>query len=156
MEKTVANGKLEITLPDGFHLMDEEEKNKLNVVAGGEFIAFADPERHITATVGWRDLGLASLLVGSSDAVKTAEKQIGDAMQRFGYEFTGFVDRNISGRSCRGFDYTYRTGDTGMGGETCAMKSGRYMYFFNAYFRQEHKEESLDVWKGILASAVRI
>ena len=156
MEKIIANGKLEITLPDGFHLMSEEEKNKLGVAAGGEFIAFTDPERQITATVGWRDLGLASLLIGSSDAVKSAEKQIGDAMQRFGYEFTGFVDRNISGRSSRGFDYTYRTGDTEMGGETCAMKAGRYMYFFNVYFRQEHKEESLDVWKRILASATRI
>ena len=32
MEKIIANGKLEITLPDGFHLMSEEEKSELPMI----------------------------------------------------------------------------------------------------------------------------
>ena len=154
MEKVCINGRIELELPDGFHVLDETEKKDFELAAAGEYVAFSDPQGHILATVGCRNIGIASFLIGTNDAARSAERQIGDAMQGFRYEFTGFVDRTIAGRPSRGFGYTYVSEGTEMSGETCVMKSGKFLYFFNIYYRRSLGENSLKVWKEILDSAV--
>ena len=86
MEKISLNGKLQMLLPDGFRIMDDEEKAGLEVISDGEFTAFSDPERHITGTAGWRDIGtFTALLVSVSDAASVSERQVSAAMSGYGY-----------------------------------------------------------------------
>ncbi len=153
MEKIELDGRIGLTLPDGFHVMQEDEKRKLRLVAEGEYAAFADPARHITATVGWRDIGLVSaLLVSSSVAAQSAQKQIAAAMREYRYELSGFLQRDIRGRKAGGFRYTYEAGGSGMSGETFALKYGKRMYYFNVYYRTVLASESRKTWEEILDS----
>ncbi len=155
MDNILINGKLQMSLPDGFHVMDEEERSGLRVLMSGPFIAFTDPQRHIIATVGWKNAGIASLILRASDIASGSEKQIAKGMQKYAYVSEGFSERNVGGTGASGFGYRY-TPDEGIGmyGETHVLKKGRTVYFFNVYVRDELREESIRVWDDILGSAV--
>lgn len=126
MEKISLNGKLQLLLPDGFRVMDEEEKARLDLISEGELAAFSGPERHITGTAGWRDIGaVTALLVSAGDAASVSERQVTTAMSGYGYTCSGYCDRKIAGKKAKGFDYSYVASDTAMSGETIVMKDGR-------------------------------
>ena len=58
MEKTIRiNDKLTLTFPEGFHVMDDEEKKTLRFLENGPGEALADPEHHIIVTIGWKNMG---------------------------------------------------------------------------------------------------
>ncbi len=155
MNKITANGKLEIAFPDGFHVMDAKEKNTLSLLSEGDFEAVSDPERHITATVGWKNTGLlTSLLVSAYDVAGITEKQVSAAMDSYGYSMTGPVKRKVAGSDSEGFGYTYSASGTEMSGQTLVLKKGRTLYYLNVYFRRESEETGLEVWNSILDSAV--
>ena len=155
MDNILINGKLQMSLPDGFHVMDEEERSGLRVLMSGPFIAFTDPQRHIIATVGWKNAGIASLILRTSDIASGSEKQIAKGMQKYAYVSEDFSERNVGGTGASGFGYRY-TPDEGIGmyGETHVLKKGTTVYFFNVYVRDELRDQSLRVWNDILGSAV--
>ncbi len=153
MEQIDLDGRVGLALPDGFHVMQEEERKNLRLIAEGEYKAFADPERHIISTVGWRDISFAAaLLLSPSDAAQSAQRQIAHSMKDYGYALSGFLQKRICGKKTSGFIYTYKTGVTEMTGETYTLKNSKRIYFFNVYYRTFLSDESRKIWNDMLDS----
>ena len=154
MQEITVNEQVIMTFPDGFHVMTEEERSKMNVAGEGSWIGVADPDRHMIVSAGWRQAGgLAGILLNGHDIAKEAEKRIRKPMQPFGYRLEGFAERTIAGMNAYGFRYAYTAQDIGMNSETYAVKNGKAVMYFHVYFREELREESLSVWNDILNSA---
>ena len=153
MEDILLNNSLKLPCPEGFHVMDDEERSELNIKGNGPGVCLSNPERHIIVSIGWQQVGgLTSLLLKSGDIVKNSEKAIRKSMQSYGYQLEGFLQRSIAGNKADGFAYTYEAKEIPMYGQSCAMKIGKVFYYFHFYARQAFREESLEIWEEILDS----
>ena len=98
MEELLVNEKLKLPVYDSFHVLDEEERKSMTFLAEGPCVCLADPDRHMTVTVGWKPAGgLASLLLNAKDIARSSEKAVSAAMWEFGYRNGGFLSRKIAG-----------------------------------------------------------
>ena len=71
------NNTLSLTFPDGFHVMNNDERKKLKMLADGPGECLTDPDRHIIISIGWKELGLfPALLVSVKDAADNSQKAI--------------------------------------------------------------------------------
>lgn len=145
------NHELQVTCPESFHVMDDEERSKLNFLGEGEFECLSDPERHIMICIGWKKLtGLTAALVSASMTAGSMEKRIRRPMKRFGYRMTGTKTLRIDGETASGYGYEYEVQDIAMAGESYACKRGSVMYYFHAYYRKALLEDSVPVWERIV------
>ena len=148
------NYSLRLSFPDGFHVMDNDERQKLKMLVDGPGECLTDPDRHIIISIGWKELSLfPSLLVSSKDAADNSQKAISQAMQPYGYRFRETFAENIGGKSAPGFSYEYEAQGISMHGETCVIKHNKVLYYLHIYMRRELKGESTKIWKDILATA---
>ena len=156
MEEVLLNDKYRLQYPDGFHIMDEEESSRLNLLEGGSFIGLTDPGRHMIITVGWRKTGgFLSVMLKTKDLAAKMEKTIGQAMKPLGFRSEGHLDRIIAGNRAEGFSYTYQAQDTAMLGQSCVLKADKTVFYFHLYTREALREENLPVWNKILDSVKR-
>ena len=51
------NDRYTLPVPDGFHVLEEADKQKLNVMGGGDWMGLSDPVRHLLMTLGWKKIG---------------------------------------------------------------------------------------------------
>ena len=150
----IFNNTLHLSFPDSFHVMDYDERQKLNKLVDGPGECLADPENHIIISIGWKELGLfPALLVSSKDAADNSQKAISQAMQPYGYRFRETFAEDIDGEKAPGFSYEYEAQGIAMHGETCVVKHNKVLYYLHIYMRRELKEESTKIWKDILATA---
>ena len=148
------NSTLHLSFPDGFHVMDNDERQKLKMLVDGPGECLTDPDRHIIISIGWKELSLfPSLLVSSKDAADNSQKAISQAMQPYGYRFRETFAEDIGGKSAPGFSYEYEAQGISMHGETCVIKHNKVLYYLHIYMRRELKGESTKIWKDILATA---
>lgn len=147
------NNELVMECPEGFHVMTEEERGKINLLEDGQWVGLSDPDRHMMITIGWKELGgiMAKLMSGKSLA-ENIEKQISKGMAAFGYESEGSRERQIAGMDAAGFGYKYAAQGIDMVGEAYAAKKNKTAYYFYLYAREELKSESLAVWEEFLRS----
>ena len=136
------NNTLSLTFPDGFHVMNNDERKKLKMLADGPGECLTDPNRHIIISIGWKE-----------DAADNSQKTISQAMQPYGYRFRETFAEDIGGESAPGFSYEYEAQGIAMHGETCVIKHNKVLYYLHIYMRRELKEESTKIWKDILATA---
>ena len=79
------NNSLHLSFPDGFHVMDYDERKNLKMIEEGPGECLTNPEKHIIISIGWKELSfLPSLLVSARDASDNAQKAIQSAMQPYG------------------------------------------------------------------------
>ena len=148
------NNTLRVFYPDGFHVLDENERSKFKSLGGGPVECLSDPERHILISTGWKSLGmLTGMLFGAKDAAESAEAQVRKAMKANGYRSNGFLTEEIGGEESSGYCYEYEAEGMVMYGETCVVKRGKELYFLHFYTRVAMKDENLEMWNGMLASA---
>ena len=154
MKNTITiNHELGISYPDGFHVMDPGERQRLRVLEDGPVKCLSDPERHIMISIGYKQPPkLALMMLNAKDIAKNAEKKIRKAMQPFGYRPAGFTDRSMGGEKAYGFAYEYEAQGTGMYAETFALKKGKTVYYLHFYARKALQEESAALWKEICDS----
>lgn len=139
--------------PDGFHVLDSEERKGIHFLGNAQGECLSDPERHTMISVGWKSIGgIFSLLLNAKDLAKRMESDIKKSMQRYGYRLGGFEEKRVSDKKAEGFCYEYEVQGVGMYGESCIVKDGRMLYYLNVYTRKENMDESLDVWNRILLS----
>ena len=142
--------------PDGFHIMDEEETSRLNILEGGSFIGLSDPGRHMIVTIGWKKTnGLLSLILKTKDIAERMEKTIGRAMKNSGFQREGHLERIIAGSKAEGFSYYYTAQDTDMLGQSFVVKDDKTVVYFHFYARTALRKESLKVWNMLLDSVKR-
>ena len=148
------NDRLTLSWPDGFHVMNEEERKKLTFYGDGPSEVISDPDRHIIVSVGWKPLGgFAGLLLGARDIAKDMEKKLSRPMQAYGWRSGGACTKTVGGEKAEGFSYEYETQGIGMYGESYAVKHGKALYYLHFYARKALQSESLKVWDAILDSA---
>jgi len=107
MMNGIAIEKLTLSYPDGFHIMDAGEKEKLNFLGGSTGECLNDPDRHIIISIGYKSAGGLGFLVSAKDAAKRTEAAIRKPMQAFSYHLNGFDKRSIGGEDAEGFRYEY-------------------------------------------------
>ena len=72
MQTFSVNYEMTAVFPDGFHLMSQDERNRMNMPFDGEWAGFSDPDRHMVVTIGWKMVNrLSAMLV---DAPALADK----------------------------------------------------------------------------------
>ena len=152
MQSVVLNEEYVMTYPEGFHVMDEEERGKLNLlVEDGEWIGLFDPERAILVSLGWKKApGLALKLLSNKDLAKDMEKRIRKPMQSLGYVKEGFAEKNIAGEKAWGFSYTYKTQGPDMYAQSYVFKHEKTIYYFHFYSQDILKYENVKVWDKML------
>lgn len=155
MENRVTwNDTLTISCPEGFHVLDEAERGKLNFIQDGPGGGISDPDRHILISTGWKPFGgLSAMLLGIKDVAKNMEGRVRKPMQNYGYRLDGFVSGNVGNEKAEGFCYEYEAGGVGMYAESWVVKYKKVLYFLHFYARRELKDESLEIWNEILSSA---
>ena len=148
------NNELTVTCPDGFHVMDAEEKKKLNAIGGiGEVIT--DPDRHIIISIGWKNVGgLISAMFNAKNASREVEKNYKSSMKAYGYRFGDHISRTIAGEKAEGFSFGYTAGEIEMYAESYAVKHNKEFYYIHYYSRTAVKEDNAAVLNEILDSAV--
>ncbi|MDO5133853.1 MAG: hypothetical protein Q4D81_12885 [Eubacteriales bacterium] len=152
METSLLNNELMITVPDGFHVMDDEELGRLNSFGEKPGWSIADPDRHITISIAWKKNAMASFLLNPREIAKKMEMSLQKIMAPYGYELQMFVQENLGGVEAPGFRYAYSVQETGMIGESLSMKKGKTFYYVHCYLRRELLEESIPVLQEIFES----
>ena len=148
------NDHLTLACPDGFHVMDEEERKNLTFIAEGSCECITDPVRHILITVGCRTLGkLAAMLVSAKDAAGNMEAALREAMRRYSFRENGSAAIDLSGEKARGLSYGYVAHDTDMYAESYVAKRGKALYYLNFYVRETYRDKGLKTWEEFLSSA---
>ncbi len=148
------NDHLTLACPDGFHVMDEEERKNLTFIAEGSCECITDPVRHILITVGCRTLGkLAAMLVSAKDAAGNMETALREAMRRYSFRENGSAAIDLSGEKARGLSYGYVAHDTDMYAESYVAKRGKALYYLNFYVRETYRDKGLKTWEEFLSSA---
>ena len=151
------NNHFRLSYPDGFHVMDEKEREKLNFLLEGPGEVLTDPERHIMISIGWKvPGGLTSMLVSVKDAAKSMEARVRKPMRSYGYQANGFVTKTVGGENAEGFCYEYEAQGTGMYAESYVLKHKRVFYYLHFYARRKLKDENLGIWAAMLSSAIWI
>ena len=139
----VLNQELMISIPEGFHVMSEEELSKLNHYGQIPNWCVSDPDRHIILSVSWKKSGFASLLLNTVEVAKKMEGEIHRLLSSYGYELKGYITANLGGVSADGFRCSYIAQDVPMIGESLSAKKGKVFYYIHGYLREELQEESL-------------
>ena len=149
------NDTLKIYYPEGFHVMDESERSSFKSLGGGPIDCLSDPERHIVISTGWKSIGrLLGMMFGAKDSAKSAEAQVRRAMKPYNYRLNGFFAKEVGGEKAEGYCFEYDAQGVHMYGETCVVKRGKELYFLHLYTRIGSKDENLEIWNGMLTSAV--
>ena len=155
MQNKLTLKDLTLFLPDGFHVMDEAEWSKMQLLASGECAGLADPQRHIIVTAGYKQINsFSAALLSGRDLVKNMEKQIRKSMTSLGYSLICFDSRTVDGKTAEGFRYTYTSSSVDMTGESLVIKSGKELYYLHVYMRSELLSPSLPVWENLLDSVL--
>lgn len=153
MKTMAVNHELRLSYPDDFHVMDAEERSKLNFYEEGECECLSSPERHMIISIGWKHLqGLVASLAGAASAAKNMEKCISRPMQQYGYRLAETKDTVLDGEPAKGFCYEYEAQGISMVGESFACKRNKTMYYLNVYYRKEVQEESASFWEEFFTS----
>ena len=71
MTSTVINGEMRIPLPEGFHVMSDEERLALSKGQNAPAWVMSNEEKHLLFSVSWKAIpAIASMLLGPKDMVK--------------------------------------------------------------------------------------
>lgn len=147
------NNELNLSYPESFHIMDQEERSRLQFMTKGAGECIADPERHMILSVGWQTLGLMpSLLLKTEDIAKKMCDSIRRSMEPYGYKNEALLSRNLDGSPAQGIRYQYAASEIEMTGESYVVKHKRTLYYFHCYSRTALEEENAGILDGILDS----
>ena len=146
------NNELEITLPDGFHILTEEELAGMNFSDGKPDLCISDPERHIIISIAWRKSGFAAHLLSAKDVIGKMESGIRKSMEPYGYSLETFLTEDMNGTPAEGFRYEYEAQGISMIGETFSVRKGKVFYYIHCYLRKALREESLQTLESFFGT----
>ena len=136
MMELILNDELQLQYPDGFHILSDEERSKLNILEDGEWVGLSEPDLHILVTLACKKVnGLASMMLSEQDLVRKMEKQVSKSMRPFGFRKRGDKRCLIGGRKACGFGYEYTSQDIDMYAESYLIK--KRIRFTTSTFIQE-------------------
>ena len=149
MNSLIVNEELTMNVPEGFHIMTEEEMAQLKYFDKPMWL-ITDPDRHMIFTVSWRKSGLAALLLKPKDIIKKMEPQLRKAMKPYDYGFQSYLQADMGGLPAEGFLYAYKSKKLDMCGAAFSVKKGKTFYYIYCYMREEFLGESRLVLEEIM------
>ena len=152
------SNELEVTLPDGFRVMEDSERDKLQMIADGPGFCAENKEAHIMFSAGWKKIRtFAGIILNLNDVTKQMEKSIRAAMEPFGCRDVKKEERVIAEYPARGISFRYTAADgTEMYSTSLAAKKGSTIYYFHYYTRWELVKENQDVYEKLLGGVKRV
>lgn len=149
----VVNEEMRIPLPEGFHVMSDEERIALSKGQNAPAWVMSNEEKHLLFSVSWKAIpAIASMLLGPKDMVKNMKKRYGEAAADKGYTFGDIEKLTIGGEKAYGYPFSYTAEGIEMCGDSFVIKRGKQYYFFHTYYREELKEESEKLLEEIYGS----
>ncbi len=156
MERLQLNDGWTLAYPDGFHVMDEREREEIRFLGDVQGECLSDPERHILFSVAWKRIGaFPALILSEKDIAKAMEFRIREPMGPYGYAAEGFSERRIGGRKACAFRYSYEVEGIAMRGESMAFKDGKTVWYVHFHYRKAMEAESRPVAEEMFFSLHR-
>lgn len=147
----IINKEMHLTCPEGFHVMTEEELDKLNFIAKGDCEVLSDPERRIMISVGWRSAkGISSLLLRPNDIIRNEAKTVAQANKNLNFRMGDYTESVVGGENANGFRYGYTTDEIDMAVETLVLKHNKKFYYIHFYSREDMMDENKPLWEKVL------
>ena len=72
----IINNEISIGIPDGFHVMSEEELTKVYVTKDPKRWGIWDNDRHVIISVLWQDLDAFTAMLADIDAAAVRNEQL--------------------------------------------------------------------------------
>ena len=146
------NNELSINCPDGFHIMDEEEKKKFAKLGEANVLCFSNPEKHMVFVVGAKQLNaFVRLVLNPADIAKNMYKCIVRGNKPYGIKAGKPEKTIIAGTEAEGFDYSYTVQDIGMSASSYSLLKGKNAYYIHKYVRSAYEAEGREIWNRFVS-----
>lgn len=153
MNDVVVHGSLNLSYPDGFGVMDEEELRLLYQDDNTDRWGIWDKERHLIFVVYWHDSSaLLGKMVGTKSLAKRAERLLSKGLKANAYHCDGFYSTQVAGTEAEGFVYTYQVQDVNQVARVTVLRHGACCYTLYWYAREEGDPTDAQVLDDLLAS----
>jgi len=149
---TIDGARVALTIPEGFHLLNEEDCAEIGRTPSTRDWAVRNTEQHLIYNVAWRKIPRLGKLFGI-DLLQT----VNNTSARFSkliptYRTLGTVNRSIAGQEALGFRYAYTVEDVHMMSEYLLIQHGGNYCAFHCLAREETFEEYYSCFEALLAS----
>ncbi|MCR5067931.1 MAG: hypothetical protein K6A14_07715 [Erysipelotrichaceae bacterium] len=153
MERILLNGALELTSPDGFRRLNEEEIKKFNFANEMPGCVLQNEERHVIISLAWRKVNaLLSKLFSVKELAGRMADYIADADKDYGHKRGDSFAGTVAGEKAAGFNYSYTVEEVGMDARVIITRHRGHFYYMYFYFRSANREESLKLIEQIVSS----
>ena len=153
MERILLNNELELTCPDGFRSLDQEEMKKFTFANEQPGCVLESEEQHMIVSLAWHRIGiLLSLLFSPREMAGKMAEYIAKADKDYNHRQGEFFDRTIDGSKASGFDYSYTAQNIEMESRMIVAKRGRNLYCIYFYFRKALHQQSVQLMEEIISS----
>ncbi|MBO4217972.1 MAG: hypothetical protein J5887_00480 [Erysipelotrichaceae bacterium] len=153
MERVLLNNELELTCPEGFRVLSEEEMNKFSFPNEKPGCILENQDSHITVSLAWRPInGLLALLVNVRELAQKMAQYVSEADQPYDHRQSDCFTGSVAGEKSAGFDYHYKAQDIDMDGRAIVVRHRRTLYYMYFYSRSALREPSLKLIDEIISS----
>ena len=147
----IINQEISIGVPDGFHIMSQEELTKVYVTNDPNRWGIWDHDRHVIISILWQDLNAFTAMLADIDAAAVKNEQLTKkGYEGHDYVMEGFHDADISGSHARGYSFTYRIQDIIQHVDTLLFKANKRIYSINFIGRNENREQDHELFEEVL------
>ncbi len=154
METVLLNEELSVSIPDGFRILSEEERNAMAVIDEPPAWCIRDDSRHLVLSAFWRKIGgLSSLLIDEKAIIKHVEETVSKPMKQYGYQLLDWETIWIGNQKAEGVCYSYQVNDTAMTADSFIVKNHRTLYYFHIYSQSALYEENKTLWSVLFQNA---
>ena len=151
------NNELCLTYPDGFHVLDEEEMNRVFPLDVPNRWAIWDIDRHIIISVQWHEANaLLARLVSTKDLAKRVAAEAAKAYRANEYEVGELYQTTLCGEEAWGISFKYEVAGVFQIAHALvfkhAVENTNCTYTLSFYEREENAEASEQVFQDLVAS----
>ena len=146
------NNEINLTYPDGFKEMGEEELKKQFGSAVNRWGAF-DADKHIVLSVGWKKAGFFSFLTDAEAYLIELEARLHRSLLNF--QRVGKFKTKVAGKKkAFGIRFEYRVNDSVSihAGDVFVFKNKNKYYAVYYITRKNHAVENLPAFEEVLKS----
>ena len=153
MERILLNDQLELSCPEGFRRLNEEEIKKFNFANEAPGCVLQNEECHLIVSLAWRKVNfLLSRLISVKELSGRMADYIANADKDYGHKRGENFDVRVAGEKAAGFEYSYTVEDTAMDARVIITRHRGFFYYMYFYFRSANRQESLKLIDEIVNS----
>ena len=139
-EKILVNNEVYMTVPEGFHVMIEEELRQLFGDADPARWGLWDKERHIMVILDWKEYSPLTLKLTNVKKIATQNERIMEkGYKNNTFRLEGFFSAQVDGHEAEGYRYTYQVQGIGQKAESLLMIQKHTVYRLSFIGRTENE-----------------